>query len=124
MKRRTYSEQVDRWQSVAQNIEEMVPNLPGIEVPFAELKLKVEALRAAHDSILVMTGKQHEAVLNRRNLAQEVRDSVRRIAAISRGQLGFKNPLLDTFGVRSEDPARRRAKSVETAPPKKQVSAE
>jgi len=37
MKRRTYSEQVDRWQSVAQNIEEMVPNLPGIEVPFAEL---------------------------------------------------------------------------------------
>jgi hypothetical protein len=122
MKRRTYSEQVDRWQSVAQNIEEQVPSLPGIEVPFAELKQKVEALRAAHDSIQVMTGKQHEAVLNRRNLAREVRDSVRRIAAISRGQLGFKNPLLDTFGVRSEDPARRNRKPTETAPPKPQVS--
>lgn len=123
MKRRTYSEQVDRWQSVAQNIEEMVPNLPGIEAPFAELKQKVEALRAAHDSILVMTGKQHEAVLNRRNLAREVRDSVRRISAISRGQLGFKNPLLDTFGVRSEDPTRRSRKAAETAPPKSQESA-
>ncbi len=123
MKRRTYSEQVDRWQSVAQNIQELVPNLPGIEVPYAELKLKVEALRAAHDSILVMTGKQHEAVLQRRNLAREVRDSVRRISAISRGQLGFKNPLLDTFGVRSEDPARRGRKQAEAVPPKQLDSA-
>lgn len=123
MKRRTYSEQVDRWQSVAQNIEEMVPNLPGIEAPFAELKLKIEALRAAHDIILVMTGKQHEAVLNRRNLAREVRDSVRRISAISRGQLGFKNPLLDTFGVRSEDASRRNRKAAEPARSKRQETA-
>ncbi len=115
MKRRTYSEQVDRWQSVAQNIQDMLPSLPGIEAPFVELKQKVEALRAAHDGILVMTGKQHEAVLQRRTLAREVRDSVRRISAIARGQLGFKNPLLDTFGVRSEDPARRSRKPA--APP-------
>ena len=122
MKRRTYSEQVDRWQSVAQNIEEMVPNLPGIEIPFAELKVKVEALRTAHDSIQTMSGKQHEAVVQRRQLAGEVRDAVRRISAIARGQLGFRNPLLDTFGVRSEDPARRRGKSVESASPKRQVA--
>ncbi|HEV7670629.1 MAG TPA: hypothetical protein VGS22_19080 [Thermoanaerobaculia bacterium] len=123
MRRRTYSEQVDRWQSVAQNIEAMVPSLPGIEAPYADLRQKVEALRAAHDSILVMTGRQHEAVVNRRNLAREVRDSVRRISAISRGQLGFTNPLLDTFGVRSEDPARRNnRRPPETAPPQGQDS--
>jgi hypothetical protein len=114
---------VDRWQSVAQNIEAMVPSLPGIEAPYADLRQKVEALRAAHDSILVMTGRQHEAVVNRRNLAREVRDSVRRISAISRGQLGFTNPLLDTFGVRSEDPARRNnRRPPETAPPQGQDS--
>ncbi len=119
MKRRTYSEQVDRWQSVAQNIEAMVPNLPGIEGPYAELKQKVEALRSAHDNILMMTAKQHEAVLQRRSLAGEVRDAVRRISAISRGQLGFKNPLLDSFGVRSEDPSRRVRKGTEATQAKK-----
>lgn len=117
MKRRTYSEQVDRWQSVAQNIEEMVPHLPGIEAHYAELKLKIEALRVAHDGIQAMTGKQHEAVVQRQKLAGEVRETVRRISAISRGQLGFKNPLLDTFGVRSETRrSRKGSESVQAKP--------
>ncbi len=116
MKRRTYAEQVDRWQSVAQNIEEMVPHLPGIEAHYAELKLKIEALRLAHDGIQAMTGKQHEAVVQRQKLAGEVREIVRRISAISRGQLGFKNPLLDTFGVRSE--TRRNRKAADPVAPK------
>ena len=123
MKRRTYSEQVDRWQSVAQNIEEMVPHLPGIDAHYAELKLKIEALRVAHDVIQAMTGKQHEAVVLRQKLAGEVREVVRRISAISRGQLGFKNPLLDTFGVRSETRRTRKgAEPAETAPPKRRDS--
>lgn len=124
MKRRTYSEQVDHWQSVAQNIEALVPQLPGIEGHFAELKLKIEALRVAHDGIQAMSGKQHEAVVQRQKLAGEVRETVRRISAISRGQLGFKNPLLDTFGVRSETRrARKAADSTEKASPKRQATA-
>lgn len=121
MKRRTYAEQVDRWQSVAQNLEAMLPHLPGVETHYAELKLKIEALRIAHDSIQAMTGKQHEAVVLRQKLTGEVREVVRRISAISRGQLGFKNPLLDTFGIRSETRrVRKGPEPTETAPPKRQ----
>ncbi len=32
---------------------------------------------------------------------------MRRLASVARGQLGFDNPVLETFGVRSEDRGRR-----------------
>ncbi len=103
----SYSDQVDMWQSLVNNIEGMLPEIPGAEVPFAELKVKVEALRAAHDGILTMRGRQFDAVRQRRVLSSEARRAVRRISAIARGQLGFDNPILETFGVRWEDPNRR-----------------
>ncbi|HEV7672250.1 MAG TPA: hypothetical protein VGS22_27340 [Thermoanaerobaculia bacterium] len=112
----SYSDQVDMWQSLVNNIQEMLSSIPGAEAPFAELREKVEALRTAHDSILAMRGRQHESVLQRRTLSREARRAVRRISAIARGQLGFDNPILDTFGVRSEDPKRRNRK--EAAPPR------
>ena len=80
----SYSDQVDKWQSLVNNIQEMLPDIPGAEAPFAELKQKVEALRTAHDSILAMRGKQHDAVLQRRTLSNEARRAVRRISAIAR----------------------------------------
>ncbi len=121
MKGRTFSGQVDMWQSLVRNIQDMLPDIPGVEAPFAELKLKVEALRSAHDSILAMRGKQHESVLQRRILARDARAAVRRISAIARGHLGFDNPILDTFGVRSEDPDRRSRKPTEAAKPSPQA---
>ena len=112
----SFSDQVDMWQSLVNNIQEILPGIPGAEAPFAELKLKVEALRAAHDSILTMRGKQFDAVRQRRDLSREARRAVRRISAIARGQLGFDNPILESFGVRWENPNRRNRK--ETVPPK------
>lgn len=112
----SFSDQVDMWQSLVNNIQEMLSDIPGAEAPFADLKLKVEALRAAHDSILTMRGKQFEAVKQRRVLSGEARRAVRRISAIARGQLGFDNPILETIGVRWENPNRRIRK--ETVPPK------
>ena len=117
----SFSDQVDMWQSLVNNIQERLADMPGAEVPFAELKAKVEALRAAHDSILTMRGKQFEAVRQRRVLSGEARRAVRRISAIARGHLGFDNPLLESFGVRWEDPNRRTRK--ETVPPKPSPSA-
>jgi hypothetical protein len=116
MRTRTFSDQVDKWQSIVNNIQNMLPNIAGAEVPFAELKQKVEALRTAHDSILEMRGKQHDAIVQRRILAREAGRAVRRISAIARGHLGFDNPLLDTFGVRSEDPERRNRKAAVAKP--------
>lgn len=117
----SFSDQVDMWQSLVNNIQEMLPGIPGAEAPFAELKQKVEALRSAHDSILAMRGKQHESVLQRRTLSREARRAVRRISAIARGQLGFDNPILDTFGVRSEDPKRRNRKEAVPSKPSPQA---
>ncbi len=117
MKISSFSDQVDRWQSLVNNIQEILPEIPGTEAPFADLKQKVDSLRSAHDSILAMRGKQHDAVIQRRALAREVRRAVRRMSAIARGQLGFDNPILDTFGVRSEDPERRNRKAVTAAKP-------
>ncbi len=112
----SFSDQVDMWQSLVNNIQQMLPDIPGAEVPFAELKVKVEALRTAHDSILTMRGKQFDAVRQRRDLSREARRAVRRISAIARGQLGFDNPILETIGVRWENPNRRIRK--EAVPPK------
>ena len=112
----SFSDQVDMWQGLVNNIQEILPGIPGAEAPFAELKLKVEALRAAHDSILTMRGKQFDAVLQRRALSREARRAVRRISAIARGHLGFDNPILETIGVRWENPNRRNRK--EPVPPK------
>ncbi len=117
----SFSDQVDMWQSLVNNIQEILPGIPGAEAPFAELKLKVEALRTAHDSILTMRGKQIDAVRQRRALSREARRAVRRISAIARGQLGFDNPLLDTIGVRSEDPNRRSRKAAISAKPAPQA---
>jgi len=117
MRSNSFSDKVDKWQSVVQNAQEALPGMPWMEAPLADLKQNVEALRSAHDSVLAMSGKQHEAVVQRRKLSAETRKSVRRLAAVARGNLGFDNPLLDSFGVRSEDEARRARKASKATPP-------
>src|SRR5262245_29435534 len=106
----SYAAKLDHWQSIVQNIQGTIAEMPWLEAPVADLKQRVEAVRAAHDQVMAMTGKQHEAVVLRRKLSREARKSARRVAAVARGHLGFDNPILDGFGVRSEDPARRAAR--------------
>ncbi len=102
MKDSSYADKINHWQITVQNIEEAVPNIPGIDPPFTDLRQKVTDLRAAHDNAQMLRGKLREAVVLRRQLDRETRRSARRLAAVARGHLGFNNPVLESFNIRAE----------------------
>ncbi|MEP7012515.1 MAG: hypothetical protein ABJC13_19515 [Acidobacteriota bacterium] len=116
----SYADKINTWQITVQNIQEVLPDIPGVDPPFADLRQKVTDLRTAHDTVQMLTGKLKEAVVARRKLDGATRRSARRLAAVARGQLGFDNPVLETFKVRTEGIRNRKST---TAPPKPEVSA-
>ena len=113
MKDRSYAGMLDLWQSMTQNIQASLPDIPEADVPFADAQQKVAELIATQNAIQMLEGQRRELVLRRRQLAQETRRAIRRLASVARGHLGFDNPVLDKFGVRSEDWSRRRRRSAE-----------
>ncbi len=105
----SFADKINRWQITVQNIQEVLPTIPGVEPPFADLRQKVTDLRAAHDNAQMLRGKLKEAVIARRELDRETRRSARRLAAVARGQLGFDNPVLESFNVRAEGTRSKKA---------------
>ncbi|HEV7667292.1 MAG TPA: hypothetical protein VGS22_02130 [Thermoanaerobaculia bacterium] len=116
----SYADKINTWQITVQNIQEVLPDIPGVDPPFSDLQQKVTELRIAHDNVQMMSGKLREAVVARRKLDADTRRSARRLAAVARGHLGFDNPILESFKVRSEGHRNRKAPKA-TAPPKSEV---
>lgn len=116
----SYADKINNWQITAQNLLQVQSTIPGFDPPFNDFKQKVDELRASHDKVQMLRGDLHEMVVLRRKLDQETRRSARRLAAVTRGHLGFDNPKLVSFNFRSEDSLRRgrRAKAPEATGPK------
>ncbi len=110
----SYADKINNWQITAQNLLEVQSSIPGFDPPFNDFKQKVDDLRATHDKVQMLRGALHEAVVLRRALDQETRRSARRLAAVTRGHLGFDNPKLVSFNFRSEDSTRRGKKAKAT----------
>ncbi len=108
MKDRSYAGKIDVWQSTIQNIQPSLPNIPEADIPFSYAQQKVGELRDVHAALQMLEGQRKEMVVLRRKLDQEARRAMRRLASVARGHLGFDNPVLETFGVRSEDRGRRK----------------
>ncbi|HXU30479.1 MAG TPA: hypothetical protein VN851_07885 [Thermoanaerobaculia bacterium] len=115
----SFAAKINTWQITVQNIQEVLPDIPGVDPPFSDLRQKVTELRIAHDTVQMLSGKLREAVVARRKLDGDTRRSARRLAAVARGHLGFDNPVLETFKVRSEGNRNRKS----TALPKPEVKA-
>lgn len=112
----SYADKINNWQITAQNLLDLQSSIPGFDPPFNDFKQKVEDLRASHDKVQMLRGALHESVVLRRKLDQETRRSARRLAAVTRGHLGFDNPRLVSFNFRSEDSLRRGRKAKASAP--------
>ncbi len=115
----SYADKINTWQITVQNIQAVLPDIPGVDPTFTDLRQKVTELRTAHDTVQMLTGKLRDAVVARRKLDSDTRRSARRLAAVARGQLGFDNPILETFKVRTEGIRNRK----KTATPKPEVIA-
>ena len=112
----SYADKINNWQITAQNLVEVQASIPGFDPPFNDFKQKVEELRSTHDKVQMLRGALHEAVVLRRKLDQDTRRSARRLAAVTRGHLGFDNPKLVSFNFRSESFVRRGKKPKSPAP--------
>ncbi|HXU29000.1 MAG TPA: hypothetical protein VN851_00345 [Thermoanaerobaculia bacterium] len=115
MKDRSYAGKLYQWQSMIENIQESLPSIPEADVPFADAQQKVAEFRATQEAIQMIEGQRKELIERRRHLDQETRRSIRRLASVARGHMGFGNPALEKFGVRSEDWSRRKRKAPEKA---------
>ncbi|HEV7672055.1 MAG TPA: hypothetical protein VGS22_26340 [Thermoanaerobaculia bacterium] len=115
MGEKSYAARLDRWQSTVQNIQEMIHQLPGVDATFELAWQKVMELRETQADIQRLEGQRKESVVRRRHLDREAEQAIRRLAALARAHMGFANPLLETFGVRSEDRGRRARSAKEPA---------
>ncbi len=105
---RSYAGRLVRWQTMAHNIEDSVPLIPGADVRMAELREKLAELTQTHATLVEMEGRRKELVQIRRRLDRETEETVRRLASAARAFFGFENPLLEAFGVRAEIMSRRK----------------
>ncbi len=111
MGEKSYASRLDRWQSMVQNIQEMLPDLPGADQTFALARQTVAELRETQADLQRLEGQKKQVVVRRRQLDREAEQAIRRLSALARAHMGFANPALEIFGVRSEDRGRR-ARSV------------
>ncbi|HEV7668019.1 MAG TPA: hypothetical protein VGS22_05815 [Thermoanaerobaculia bacterium] len=117
---KSYAAKIDRWQSTVNNLAAAIHAIPEADQVYAEVKEMVDDLAQAHATLVQMEGRRKEIVRVRRQLSLETERLMRRLASITRGHLGFGNPVLETFGIRAEDWSRRRkgkrAPKTETPP--------
>ncbi|MEP7009640.1 MAG: hypothetical protein ABJC13_04890 [Acidobacteriota bacterium] len=104
---KSYAARLDRWQSMVQNIQEVLGDLPGVDATFALARQKVADLRETQSDLQRLEGQRKEGVVRRRQLDREAEQAIRRLSALARAHMGFSNPALEAFGVRSEDRGRR-----------------
>ncbi len=105
---RSYAGRLIRWQTMAHNIEDAVPQIPGADAQLAELREKLAELNQTQAALVEMDGRRMELVQLRRRLDRETEEGVRRLASAARAHFGFGNPLLESFGVRAEIFSRRK----------------
>jgi len=105
---RSYAVRLIRWQTLAHNIEDSVPLIPGADGPMEELREKLAELSKTQGTLVEMEGRRKELVQLRKRLDRETEEVVRRLASAARAHYGFENPLLETFGVRAEIMSRRK----------------
>ena len=117
MGEKSYAARLDRWQSMVQNIQEVIHELPGIDRTFELARQKVADLRETQADLQRLEGRRKESVVRRRQLDREAEEAIRRLSAFARAHMGFSNPVLETFGVRSEDRFRRARTAKEPANP-------
>lgn len=115
MKDRSYAGKLYQWQTMIENIQESLPSIPEADVPFADAQQKVAEFLATQNAIQMIEGQRKELIERRRHLDQETRRAIRRLASVARGHMGFENPALEKFGVRSEDWSRRKRRAPEKA---------
>ncbi len=122
MGEKSYAARLDRWQSMVQNIQEVIHQLPGADGTFEVARQTVAELRETQADLQRLEGKKKEVVVRRRKLDLEAEQAIRRLSALARAHMGFSNPQLEIFGVRSEDRGRRGRSTKETAKPEAAVS--
>jgi len=114
---KSYAARLDRWQSMVQNIQEVLDDLPGVDATFALARHTVADLRETQADLQRLEGQRKQVVVRRRQLDREAEQAIRRLSALARAHMGFANPQLEIFGVRSEDRGRRARSVKDTARP-------
>jgi hypothetical protein len=121
MGEKSYAARLDRWQTMVQNIQEVLDDLPGVDATFALARQTVAELRETQADLQRLEGLKKQVVVRRRQLDLEAEQAIRRLSALARAHMGFSNPQLEIFGVRSEDRGRRARSSKETVRSESQV---
>ena len=113
MKDTSFADKISKCDTTLQNLASEVPNIPGGETYVAEVRQRVEALRASQEGVQSLRGQLTEAVIVRRQRDREASASLRHLAAVVRARFGFDNPVIESFNIRSEHRAKksRRAKA-------------
>ncbi len=105
------ADKVNKWQILIENIRALVPEIPGADPWYTEVKQSVESFRSTEEKVQMLRAQFQDAVVIRNQQGKEALKSIRRLAATARAHFGFANPLLETFNIRSEHRARRGSKT-------------
>ena len=116
MKDATFGAKISQCEVAIQNIQEVIPSIPGGEEHLAEIRLRVDALRTSQDAVQMLRGQLTDAVILRRQQKKEATKGFRNLAAVARAHFGWANPMLESFNIRSEHRAKRGRKKKEVNP--------
>ncbi|MEP7013297.1 MAG: hypothetical protein ABJC13_23505 [Acidobacteriota bacterium] len=107
MKDTSFADKISRCETTLQNLLSEVPNIPGGETYVAEVRQRVEDLRASQEGVQSLRGQLTEAVIVRQQRDREASESLRNLAAVVRAKFGFANPVIESFNIRSEHRSKR-----------------
>ncbi len=116
MRDTSFADKISRCETTMQTLEGELPNIPGGETYVAEVRQRVEALRASQEGVQALRGQLTEAVLLRQQRNREASEALRHLAAVVRARFGFDNPAIESFNIRSEHRAKRGRRKAKPAP--------
>ncbi len=111
MRDTSFADKISRCEITLQSLESELPKIPGGETYVAEVRQRVEALRASQEGVQSLRGQLTEAVIVRQQRDREASASLRNLAAVVRAKFGFANPVIESYNIRSEHRAKRGRKA-------------
>ncbi len=111
MKDTSFADKINRCELTLQSLAPELPNIPGAETYVADVRQRVEALRASQENVQALRGQLTDAVVVRQDRNREASIALRQLAAVVRAKYGFDNPMIESFNIRSEHRSKRGRKS-------------
>jgi hypothetical protein len=117
----TLAAEIDRWQTLADNLTPQIDQMPGLKEPLAQFQTLLAAAKAVRNQLHTLRADTDSAITQRNQLLVDGGDLFARLALGLQAAHGPRSPRLREYGLKPRKP--RPGRPRKTPPPAVEVTA-